>query len=660
MNSSNQEYSERNRDDKENKKDPSFEDTINLEHKIKLSNAIPLTLLFLTVAMIVTMFESSLKATYSEMIEIKLSSAKNEDSELEEHEIEQTVSPSVKFASETVFSAVSLDNLEVSHISELVEVSRLTENEKLQTLALVVKKLRQKKYYEQSLAIIISLSQSQQEDFVLLFSKAYNLAKLGHKDAAAISYKRLLELQPQNQAAAINLGFLYLSLQDYVKAMDIFTLGIKHSSGAKKAKHLSGLAAVQVASQDYENALNTYQKAIEYRPDYSLGWRNVARVAVIMNNHVLARDSYQKAVALEPKNLIARLQLVSYLMSRLDYSNAVKHLLKAKSIDRESFQIRLKLAFAYLHARKPINARKQLTLARKNIQQPHEKFQAEAMLLFLDRRYKESIKRLKTNISDNIKKSGNMNYENYMIAMNYAAMSRIVDSKKYFDRLSKDSNYYPAGQYLLAEAYIDNNQTEPAAELFGGLTTRITDNSKLFLQAAKAFQIGGYFTRALGYVDKALVLTRSKQLLLRRADLLWSNNRTEESIHELVLLIDEYPNYLRARYHLANYNHKIGNNLAAISAFSELLDIRASYGDAQYQLGLVYFEQRQFTDSLPLLKDYLLEKSDSKRTRLLYARTFCELGQALECKEQLKLVIKLEPNYAPALDLLKKLKNSHP
>jgi len=629
-----------------------------LAHVIKLANAIPLTIFVLFLVFLVSVFESSLEAGFSDITTVKLSlEVEGEGDEHDEEEVEDNkIAAETVTASKLLFESIDyVENIKIDYLESTV-LSNLNDKEKLIAIALVVKKLRKNKRYEQSLALIIELDQKNQEQLGLIFSKAFNLAKLGHKDAAVISYEHLLNLEPRNHAANINLGMLYLSLKDYTNAEKIFLFGIASTAGIKKSKNIYGLASVYLETLRYNKALLSFKKAIEYRPDHGLFWKKLANVAIIVGDHKLANDSYQKSISLDSDNLARRLEFAEYLFRRLDFVGAIKQLLRAKTLDRDSFSVRLKLLLAYLNANKPINAKKQLALAKNTIQLPSEKLRSEAVQLYLNKNYLEAIGVLKKNI----KTTTNIDLENYLIAKCYLALKRRIDAKKYLDRLSEDSKYFSIGQYLLAEAYIDSGQTQESIALFQDLVLRLDDNPRVFLQAAKAHQIAGDFETAIKMVNEAISIKESKQLLLRRADLWWLSGRQGKSTDALESIVTQYPNYLRARYHLADYNHKIGNNPAAISAYLELLDIRTSYGDAQYQLGLVYFEQRRFEDSLPLLRDYLLEKPDSKRTRLLYARAFCELGQSLECKEQLKLVIKLAPNYVPALELLNKQKVSHP
>ena len=625
-----------------------------LAHVIKLANAIPLTLFVLFLVIIIGIFEGSLEASFSDITTVKLS-LETEDEEHDEEDVEdKKIEAETLTASNILYESIPhAENIEFEYL-ESVALSNLSDKEKLIALALVAKRLRKNKKYEQSLALIIALSQKNQEELGLVFSKAYNLAKLGHKEAAVISYEHLLNLEPRNHAANINLGMLYLALKDYSNAESVFLFGVASTAGIKKSKNIYGLASVYLVNLKYDKAMQSFRKAIEYRPDHGLLWKKLANVAVIVGDHKLANDSYQKSISLEPNNLARRLEFSEYLFRRLDFMTAIEHLLKAKKLDRDNFSVRLRLSIAYLNASKPINAKKQLALAKNTIQLPSEKIRSEALQLYLNSKYIEAIKILKRNFN----MADNVDFEKYLIAKCYVAINRRIDAKKYLDRLSEKSKYFTSGQYLLAEAYIDNGQTKESIAQFQNLVAEVGDNPKVLLQIAKAYQIAGDFEAAIKMVNEAIAIKESKQLLLRRAELWWLGGAQKQAIDALESIVNQYPNYLRARYHLANYNYLISNNDVAIEVFSQLLDIRSSYGDALYQLGKIYFEQTKFHESQELLGEYLLQKPDSKRTRTLYARTFCELGQSLECQQQLELVIKLSSEYQPALTLLEQIREN--
>ena len=627
-----------------------------LQHKIKLANALPISLLFVLLAVAGWMFEKQLETSYADSIAINLSPDNKESNEEESVVDKKDIDPKVLMASDNLYDEMIADGVELSDISisdilTAGEVEPLNSDELLLAKSITAKKLRRRKYYQKSLDLIISMNQKEQETYGLIFSKASALAKLGNKDAAIMSYKHLLSIENNHQAANINLGLLYLEQGQFVNAEQIFLKGTLNSAGNKKAKNFAGLGDAQYQQGKFQQASLSYRKSIEYRPTYALSWRNLAKVAKKMDDHSLVLDSYQKAIALEKSNLRIRLELADYMIARMNFVQAIAHLKIARKIDRESFAIRLKLAFAYMQARKPINARKQLNLAKKSIQREKEKRKSEAMQKYLSDKYPDAIELLKKNL----KKNRNNNFEYYLIAKSFVALGRNKDAQKYLIKINPESLYYYQGKYLLAEAFVDNDRADESVQVYRQIVAEIQDNPRLLYQAAKAEQQAKNYQQAIDLIDSALKFRTNRRLLLRRADLNWQLGKKEQSITELSSIIDSYPNYLRAIYHLADYQRQLGRLDESVEQFSNLIEQRENYGDAQYQLATILFKQHKYAQAQELLGAFLLRKTDSRRSRLLYARTFCETGQFRQCKEQLNLVLKLAPGYQPALELQKSI-----
>ncbi len=618
-----------------------------LQHKMKLANALPITIIFIGLATTGWLFESELKATYSNTIAINLLPNSKENNEEEIVQEIGEVNDRTNEAASLLYEIMITERQDSKNSGYSDLLSHLSDAEKLMAKTIAVKRLKSNRYYEQALEILVGMTQKQQESQQLIFSKAYVLAKLGDRSAAIISYEYLLSLQKNHQAANINLGLLYLAQGEMKKAEQIFNRGVLQTAGLKKAKNYFGLGDAYLQQKNYPLALDSYTKAIEYFPAYAPSWRRLGKVARIMDNHKLALDGYHNSISLDKNNIKTRMEFADYLNSRLQYEKAIDQLKNAKRIDRESFSIRLNLAFSFLRAGKPINAKKQLNLAKRNIQNETQKRQSEAIQKYLVERYSETIKILK----GNIKKGSNNDFEYYLLALSYTSLKKYNVAQKYIEEIALDSDYYYQGRYLLAKSLLDNEQFAESVEVFRTITSTIDDNFIVLNQASKAEQMSKNYQQAIELVNIALKLRKDRKLLLRRADLYWVLGKQNAAIEQLKKIVQDYPRYLRAIYHLSSYNHQLNNRSEAIDGFEKLLEKRASYGDAQYQLAVIFFEQSDFLLSQDLLAAYLLKKPDSKRTRLLYARTFCETGQSQACKEQLELVLKIAPGYQPALEL---------
>ncbi len=625
-----------------------------LSHRIKLANAIPLTVIFIIVSLAGWSFEIQLESAYSDTIAISLLPDSKETNEEEQSLEAPEINPNTQKVADSIYQAIISGQLSADLVDPPKDFLSLARSEQLISIAITIKSFRKKKYYDEGLALLVGLTQQEQESLNLIFTKAYILAKLGHNSAAIISYEVLLSKQPEHQSANINLGLLYLEEQRYVKAETVFSKGVSNTAATKKAKNYSGLGEAQYALKKYQLAVASFQKSIEYRPSYALSWRNLAKSAIKSGQHKLALDSFKKTISLDKNNVRSRVEFADYLNGRLDFQEAVAQLKVAKKIERESFSIRLALAFSYLQNGKPINAKKQLNFAKKSVQRDTQKRQSDAIQKILSEKFRDAVKLLRINL----KKNRNNNFEYYLLARSYIELKKPKTAIIYINKISPDSPYYFQAKYLLAEVHVDNKRIQEAVTVYREIVSVIDDNVQLLTDAANVEQQALNYQQAITLIDKALEIRKNRRLLLRKADLKWLMDDKTAALQALTELVEQYPTYLRAIYHLADYNQKMGNSEVAIGLFSNLLAQRETYGDAQYQLAVIYFGQQVYPQSQTLLAAYLQRKPDSKRTRLLYARTFCETDQFQICIEQLELVLKLSPNYAPALELLASTNNN--
>ena len=512
--------------------------------------------------------------------------------------------------------------------------------------------LKNEKHYRKALNIVNSLSKIELMKNDLLFYKASLLSKIGDKEEAVEHYEKFISVSPLSQAGLINLGLLYLEQKEFNKAEVIFKKAIKLTSSDKKAKSYSGLGESLYQQKKYDIALKNFKKSIEYRPKSVLTWRNIAKTSQKLGEHLLTIDAFTKAVSLEKNNFRTRVEYANYLISRMDYLPAIQQLNTAKSIKNSNFDVRLKLSFSYMMLNKYINAKKQLDFAKKNIQKKSERRLSDAVLKLLSNNHTESIKLFKKNIKR--KKIEGLAF--LMLALNYDKLKRPKTALKYLLQVKPDFLYYLQSQQKIADIYIELKRFNDAVTIYKKLFPFIKENPELLYKASLSEEKANHYNESMRLISLALKIKQKKRWTLQKVKLYWLLEEQDKAILELKALLAKYPRYTRARYFMANYLNKLGELEQSISQYTELLSISSSYGDAQYQLALLYFNNKEIEQAQLLLKDYLYVKADSKRGRTLYARTFCEADQFQQCREELELVLKLDPNYKAALDIYNTLK----
>jgi tetratricopeptide (TPR) repeat protein len=164
------------------------------------------------------------------------------------------------------------------------------------------------------------------------------------REQARRSYQKALQLDPTNLEAMSCLGNLYLTLNDYPRAVATFRKATE--AGPTKANVWYELGLCYTRSKDWEPALAALQKAVELEPEdrlfvHSYGYClaragryeasvaafarveneamahfNVARMLMHMNEEELARQHLRLAVALD-KNLTPASELLAKLDLRV-------------------------------------------------------------------------------------------------------------------------------------------------------------------------------------------------------------------------------------------------------------------------------------------------------------------------------------------------------
>jgi Flp pilus assembly protein TadD len=82
-----------------------------------------------------------------------------------------------------------------------------------------------------------------------------------------------------------------------------------------------------------EEAERAFRKTLDLDPQYARGYTNLGALAVVAGNMDAARDHYLHAIAVEPRNVLARLQLARlYETTFHDYHAAARMCGEAGSI----------------------------------------------------------------------------------------------------------------------------------------------------------------------------------------------------------------------------------------------------------------------------------------------------------------------------------------
>lgn len=617
------------------------------EQQIKLSNGIAISICLLILLAFGWYFESQLSMLEQQSVTVTIESSTNELFESDSQQMIELVDNEKTNKLARLLAIELLDtSLTLQAINQLPLLFQLNELESKSVLVLAIKLMLARKHFAEAITVLNKINLQERLALGLQFSKAFAESKLDLQESV-ISYEKLLKKQPRHQSAIINLALLYLDELQPVKAEDLLRQHVESMSGVKKAKAYAALARSLDQQNKFDLSQTYYLKSIEYRPSHSQTWGHLATAkAKQFKQHASIRDSFEKAIALDRKNLSLKMKYSFYLIKKMDYSLAVVQLKQARKLGRDRFNIRLWLAFCYSQIGKPVNAKKQLSIALKNTERVSNKTKVAAFHRYLEADFSKSIELFKTLL----KKNRDNDFEYLMIALGYSELNKRKSAKVYLDKLTPSSLLFMRANLLLAENYAKAKQYQDSLLVFNQIVESIDDNWAIYLKISETAVKANNDQVAISAIDQALFLNDDKKIQRQKSEILWRLGRQLDAIIVLESLVAAKPNYLRAIYQLADYNLQIGKYKESQRLFLQLLADHPDYLDVQYRLAIDYVKLTQWNDAVALLKEYLERKSDSKKARLLYARVFCETGQSVKCKEQLQLLIKLDRQYKPAID----------
>lgn len=98
-----------------------------------------------------------------------------------------------------------------------------------------------------------------------LLSMARKAHREGRTEEAISFYEEAVELAPENRAAREELGWVYLKLERFKDAVDVFVESMKDNIDSEKL--VLGLALAQLGAQEHDEARDTFRQYLELFPD---------------------------------------------------------------------------------------------------------------------------------------------------------------------------------------------------------------------------------------------------------------------------------------------------------------------------------------------------------------------------------------------------------
>jgi len=168
----------------------------------------------------------------------------------------------------------------------------------------------------------------------LLLGRLY---KLDHNSVEAENaYKKLLELDPDNEDALVGLAMVYSDLGDHSRAAEMLRRVVGKNPSVRT---LTFLAGTYEQMHDYKLAAETYRRALELSPNNTELKRALAQNLLMGDQEDDALEVFQQLAAEDAKDYRAQLRLSQIYRQRREYDKARTALDKAREIAPDSLEV---------------------------------------------------------------------------------------------------------------------------------------------------------------------------------------------------------------------------------------------------------------------------------------------------------------------------------
>jgi len=168
----------------------------------------------------------------------------------------------------------------------------------------------------------------------------YQLADYGK---AAESYRRVIELDPNNPYAYNNLGAVLVQSGKFREAVEPLEKSLQFSADGQAYSNL-GIAYFYL--KQYDKAIPAYEKAVQLVPTSDMFVGNLAEAYHLVGQADRAQTTFEQAISLaykelrvNPRDAVTKGRLALWYAKKGDVSQALKFISEARAIDSNNVDL---------------------------------------------------------------------------------------------------------------------------------------------------------------------------------------------------------------------------------------------------------------------------------------------------------------------------------
>lgn len=503
--------------------------------------------------------------------------------------------------------------------------------------------LAKRKRHEEALSVLTALSPEQRIEHGSSFAYAQSYRGAGNTDAAINAYAIHVAANPNHNPGYVNYGILLAETGQHEEAVRVFERSVDITSSSRKGKSLSLLGQSQMALSAYEDAIVSFDKSIQFRPDSGPTWRRFATAKARAGNYPTEEieADYQRALALAPGSATTMKEWAEFNFSFGRFETALPMFRDASAEASKDFDILFSRAVNLLASERPRAAR-QIIRQMENVG-----MSADQTILLKALQEASGVIRPPT-IETRDETCANRDVSErhaYGCLLLQLATDEMEAAVQVSETLPETSIYTQPAAFALARYEYRQGSAATASERLDILLTKNPQSPLFWLYKARALAIEGANDDALAAFQSALALNpESRKITLELSDHLSAMEAFEQAEQVLAGYSDLKPNDASILTALARIHEASGNPEKAEETLLQLTRM-SEENDAEIiqQLVAVQVSLEKYANALENADNLLEQDPANIPVRELRVEALLELGEQEEAQAEIDRIRRLTP-----------------
>ena len=507
--------------------------------------------------------------------------------------------------------------------------------------------------------------------------------KSGDAPNALREYVRAAELLPEDHDVQIKAGKLMLAGGHFTDARG---LGERLLARSPKNVEAQVLIANSLAGlQDWESAVDAFEKAAQIDPSRAATYSEIGAVQVARGDLVAAEAAFRKAVEIDPKSQIALISLANFVWSRGDADQGEQLMKRALELDPKSVVVNRSLAMFYLVRNKAEAAEPYLKTVADASPEPRAKYALADYYLRL-RRFDDA----RELVTPFVKDEKTFVESSILLARIEAYAGKMPEAHRILDGVLARHPKHVEALLVRGQLYLAENNT---ANALTALQTAVDGNPNsvaAHIALAQTQAVRGSVKEAMKSFNDAMRIDANNMVArVGLAKVQVANGAAADAVPLLMKVVAENPRNLEAKLLLLQGFMAVGDMPQATALANDLEKTNGASPSVQTALGTLALmkkdaegarqaysralsanprayqalagllnaelQGKNFGGARALIEKQLAQNPNDPNLNLMAAQTYDALGDRFEMEKALKKTVEADPHSLDAYTLLGKM-----